>query len=178
MPKKQDTDSLLNDIVNNIDIDSGVPPVEIDTEGLNSEAVVAAHSMVDNFCKTDDIKQLIITQPTLKKQIDNTIESLRLLVKMRKADEITHDMAVKAIGQNCTNASMYSALTKQQAQLISIQNKIDETLASLQALLKNYQMEFNFTFGAKDEEMDVQNNHCGAKEFLKSLEEKDKENAV
>lgn len=161
---------VIEDIVGGIDIDTGIPPVEIDTEDLNDKAIVLAQAIVENFCKDDDVKELILTQPKLRKQIDTTIESLRILIKMQKADEITHDMAVKAIGQNCTNASMYSALTKQQAQLIAIQKQIDETIEKLQSILKNYQLELNFTQTAAREAEDTNKISRGGKEWLKSVE--------
>ena len=165
------TKDVINDIINDLDIDGGIPPVEIDTEGLNAESLVLAQSLVDNFCKDDSISRLLKSQPKLKKQIDSTIENLRLLIKMRKADEITHDMIVKAIGQNCTNASLYGALTKQQAQLISIQKQMDETIEKLQSLLKTYQMEFDFT--PQQTEVNMNGVSSNTTAWLKQIEQEE-----
>lgn len=170
MANKKD---VINDIINDLDIDGGIPPVEIDTESLNAESIVLAQSIVDNFCKDDTTNKLLDSQPKLKKQIDSTIENLRLLIKMRKADEITHDMIVKAIGQNCTNASLYGALTKQQAQLISIQKQMDETVEKLKTLLKSYQLELDFA--PQQTEVNMNGVSANTKDWLKQLEQEQNE---
>lgn len=169
------TKDVINDIINDLDIDGGIPPVEIDTEGLNAESIALAQSIVDNFCKDESTIELLNVQPKLKKQIDAAIESLRLLIKMRKADEITHDMIVKAIGQNCTNASLYGALSRQQTQLINIQKQMDDTISKLQALLKSYQLELNFSQPNNSSDFDMTNVNNSTKDLLKQIEQEEKE---
>ena len=69
---------------------------------------------------------------------------------MKKADESTHDVLVTAICENKNNASLYKALTDIQRTIQGVTTQINETIAKLNELLKNYQLEFNFNYDDDD----------------------------
>ena len=92
---------------------------------------------------------------------------------MRKSDEITHDILVKSIGQNPGNASLYRSLSDVQRTMLNIQNKIDETIKSLNTFMKGYQMEINFSqqnTNNEQEEQTIDNlTTKGSKSFIEQL---------
>ena len=70
-------------------------------------------------------EEFLKRNPNFRKRVDNDLESLRMLLKMRAADEVTHDVIIKAITANSSNASLYSALTKIQTTILQITTKIE-----------------------------------------------------
>ena len=46
--------SKLDDVINGLDIDVGIPPVDINTDELNTEAIDLAKLIVENFCKDEE----------------------------------------------------------------------------------------------------------------------------
>jgi hypothetical protein len=115
--------------------------------------------------------------PQFKKRVENDIESLRVLIKMRKTDEEAHDILIKAIAGNSSNASLYRSLSEMQKTIISITTKINEIVVGLNNMMKGYQLELNFEEENKSEESqpDMSNKTTrGTKEFIeqmKSIEE-------
>lgn len=158
------------------EVDPTEPIVSIDMEQIDSEAIKVATSMckdlVDVYFNDDFMKD----HPNIKRRLDSEIESLRVLVKMRKADEQVHDLAVQAIGANAANASLYRSLSQIQGSLLSIQKQIDETVRNIQNLCKNCQLDINFeqdqntnTEGTPTE--DAIPIHRGAKSFIEEMQE-------
>lgn len=108
------------------------------------------------------------------------MESLRMLLKMRAADEVTHDVLIKAIAANSGNASLYSSLTKVQATILQITTKIENIVNNLTTMIKNYQLELNFKYENEmnkesDESTpttieDSPTTHRGTKSFIQQMQ--------
>jgi hypothetical protein len=120
------------------------------------------------------------SNPSLKKRIDSELESLRILIKMRKSDERTHDILLGAIAKNSSNASLYRALTETQKTILSITTKINDIVNALNGLLKNYQLEIQWkdeTITTEESEEDsieeVKDIHKGTKAFIEQMNEEE-----
>lgn len=122
------------------DVD-GLQLVDIDLESINESAKTDAVSLIDNLSKLYYDEDFMKRNPTFKKRVDTDLESLRILFKMRKTDEETHDILIKAIAGNSGNASLYKSLTELQKTIISITTKICDIIDGLNNLMKGYQME-------------------------------------
>ena len=133
------------------DVD-GLQLVDIDLESINESAKTDAVSLIDNLSKLYYDEDFMKRNPTFKKRVDTDLESLRILFKMRKTDEETHDILikrklvyflcyVKAIAGNSGNASLYKSLTELQKTIISITTKICDIIDGLNNLMKGYQIE-------------------------------------
>ena len=108
-----------------------------------------------------------------------------MLLKMRSADEVTHDVLIKAIAGNSSNASLYRALTKVQATILQITTKIETIVNNLTTLIKGYQLEINFKLeqeqlraesSADDKPMTVEDSpttHRGSKSFIEQMNKLD-----
>lgn len=150
----------------------------IDIEQINDEAVAMAMGMVKNLSTIYYNEQFMEENPRLKKRIDAELENLRILFKMRKSDERTHDILLDAITRNPNNASMYRSLSQIQSTLLSIQKQVDDTINNITNVLKGYQMEINFT-RENDNQMTIDNSndssiHRGSKSFIEQMREKNK----
>lgn len=118
--------------------------ITIDTDDLDNQARLVAEDLVTNFKKYYYDDEFINSQPTLKKNLELELENLRMLIKMKKSDEIMQDLLVRACGQQSTNASLYKSLTTIQQSIRDIQKDITETIKRLNGMLKNVQLELNF----------------------------------
>jgi hypothetical protein len=159
-----------------IDPEDLIQPIDIDA--IDDEAMRLAMEMVDNLASVYFDKEFMEENPNLKKRIDFSIDGLRLLLKMRKTSEKTHDICVNAITTNPNNASMYLSQARIEGNLLSIQKQIDDTVASLCNLLKGYQLELNFNQQQSVDEdtgeiVDTsQSVHRGSKSFIQQMKEK------
>lgn len=133
------------DIRGIVDPNNGIEIVEIPLDTIKDEAEALAMDLVANLSVFYYNDTFMKEHPNFKKHIEADIESLRILIKMRKSDEFTHDILVKSIGQNPGNASLYRSLSDVQRTMLNIQTKIDETIKSLNTFMKGYQMEINFS---------------------------------
>lgn len=163
-----DTESQIKDLIDPEEI------INIDFEGMEESSIKEAEDMIINLSHLYYDDEFMSRQPNLKKRIDADLESLRINLKMRKADEIAHDVCLKNISQNPSNASMYKSLTDLQRSILSITTKIEDTIAKLSTLLKNYQTEINFDQPGSvgDDEDGAQkhsNIHRGSKEFIEQM---------
>jgi hypothetical protein len=149
----------------------------IDMEEINSESEKSAVELVSNLSKIYFDEEFMEENPGLKKRIDTFIESMRILIKMRKSSERTHDILVAAIPSQPTNASLYRSQAQIESNLLSIQKQMDDTVSSMTNLLKGYQLELNFR-STEDEnkETDVpsveKDIHRGSKSFIQQMREK------
>ena len=112
--------------------------------------------------------------PTFKKRVDADLESLRILIKMRKADEVAHDNLLKAIAGNSSNASLYRSLTEMQKTIISITTKMGEIVTGLNNLMKGFQLEINFQEESTPDTDTIsssQDTYRGSKEFINKMNE-------
>jgi transcription antitermination factor NusA-like protein len=97
---------------------------------------------------------------------------------MRAADEVTHDVLIKAIAANSSNASLYRALTNVQTTILQITTKIETIVNNLTTMIKGYQLELNFKLEQEqmksddEEEVTVDNissQHRGSKSFIEQM---------
>jgi hypothetical protein len=150
----------------------------IDMEEINSESEKCAIELVSNLSKIYFDDKFMEENPGLKKRIDTFIESMRILIKMRKSSERTHDILVAAIPSQPTNASLYRSQAQIESNLLSIQKQMDETVANMTNLLKGYQLELNFRSESDDDdtqekEPDIEKDtHRGSKTFIQQMQER------
>lgn len=180
--KLSDMEDLLTGALENMpapDSDMDEEIVFIDTDNIASESKCDAYNMVEDLVVVYGDKKFMEEHPDYKKRLDIELENLRTLIKMKKSDEIVHDILVKSIGKNTTNASLYTALNKIQTGMLSIQKQMDETIKTLNNLLKNYQFELPLNQEEQEEkEQEEQEKKSlvsrGNKEFImKQLREKE-----
>ena len=149
-----------------------VDVVTIDMDAIDNEADVESREFVKALRSAYYDDEFIRENPSFKKQLDSEIESMRILIKMRKADETAHDALIHAIEQNSSNASLYRSLSDMQKTILSITEKIDTCKTNLIALLKNYQLEINFkedNYRNNDSEDTPSDTYRGTKEFIESM---------
>ena len=162
-------DGALGDVIDNL----GEEVIHIDTDEIDKDADSYAHDLIKTVAGAYYDEDFLNENPSLAKRIKSSIDALRLLMKMRKSSETIHDLAVKAVGGNSGNASLYRAVTDTQKSVIAIQTKIDEEMDRLNNLLKNYQMEFEFKEGdgdsSEDDDSDDDLTTRGSKEFIEKM---------
>lgn len=160
------------DITDNID---GMQLVDIDLEGIDQSSKEDAITLIENLSRFYYDKDFMQRNPNFKKRVDADLESLRILIKMRKSDEIAHDLLVKAIAGNSGNASLYKSLSEIQKTIISITSKMGDIIDGLNNLMKGYQLEMNFDNPEPIETDDtieqVGDTFKGSKDFIKSMNE-------
>lgn len=173
----------LNDIFDDVNLDGIVDAeeiVNIDIDGIDDNSIIDARAMVENLSKFYYDEEFMRSNPSLKKRIDSELESLRILIKMRKSDERTHDILLGAIAKNSSNASLYRALTETQKTILSITTKINDIVNGLNGLLKNYQLEIQWKEETVDnsdnqdddsdsEPGDIRDIHKGTKSFIEQM---------
>lgn len=173
----------LNDIFDDVNLDGIVDAeeiVNIDIDGIDDNSIIDARAMVENLSKFYYDEEFMRSNPSLKKRIDSELESLRILIKMRKSDERTHDILLGAIAKNSSNASLYRALTETQKTILSITTKINDIVNGLNGLLKNYQLEIqwkeetvensdNQDDDSDSEPGDIRDIHKGTKSFIEQM---------
>ena len=180
----QDDNILDTGVIDTLEV------VNIDIEAIGNEAEGKAKSLIEDLAKFYYDEEFLKSNPNFRRRVDNDMESLRMLLKMRAADEVTHDVLIKAIAANSGNASLYGSLTRVQATILQITTKIENIVNNLTNMIKGYQLELNFKYENEmnkedDGEIasieDVSNAHRGSKAFIeqmKRLEEAQKEEEV
>ena len=146
--------------------------ISIDLESLDASSRSEATDMIDNLSRLYSDEEFLKRQPAFKRRVEEEIESLRINIKMRKADEQAHDILLKNISQNSSNASLYRALTELQKTIVGITSKIDDTITRLTNLIKSYQTEINFEEPAEDDTEETPQYHTtfkGSKSFIESM---------
>lgn len=177
----------LEDIFDNSDdtIDS-LEVVNIPIEDIAAEAEGKAKTLIEDLAKFYYDDEFLKANPNFRKRVDNDMESLRMLLKMRAADEVTHDVLIKAIAGNSGNASLYRALTTVQSTILQITTKIEGIVNNLTSLIKNYQLEINFKKEQEelnkvsdDEPMSIEDSpttHRGSKAFIEQMNKLEESN--
>lgn len=152
---------------------------QIDIDLINDEATRLAMEMVNNLSDVYFDEAFMRENPSLKKRIDFGIESMRVLIKMRKSSERTHDILLNSIAANANNASLYLAQARIEGNLLNIQKQIDDTINALNNLLKGYQLEINFSQQQQQVDEDTgeileptNSVHRGSKTFIQQMREK------
>jgi len=152
--------------------------VDIDTDMLDAESQDEAKKMCRELQDMYFTEEFMKLHPTLVNRIRQEIYALYVLLKMRKSDEIIHDLNIKSIASNPSNASLYRALKDTQASLLSIQTKIDDKVKDIQTILKDKQTEMNFeetTQNESQEESGDKTSFRGSKAFIEEMQKKQKE---
>jgi predicted RND superfamily exporter protein len=145
--------------------------INIDLDGLGGAAEEEAKCLVQTISELYG-NEILQTQPRLKKRIESDLESLRINLKMRKADEQAHDILIKNIAVNPNNASLYRALTDMQKTILDITSKIEKTIEGLSSVIKRYQLELNFDNSEQQtQQINETNIHRGSKSFIESMNE-------
>lgn len=167
------------------DVIDGIDIVNIDIDAIGSEAEGKAKTLIEDLAKFYYDEDFLKANPNFRKRVDNDMESLRMLLKMRAADEETHDVLIKAIGANSNNASLYRAMTDVQKTILQITTKIETIVNNLTSMIKGYQLEINWkmeqeqmmnTEEVDDSEMtidDVSSQHRGSKSFIEQMNKLD-----
>jgi len=145
--------------------------VNIDIDALGEESKDEALQLITDISRFYYDPNFMKEHPAFKKRVDADLESIRINLKMRKADEVAHDILLKNIGNNPGNASLYRALTETQRTILNITSKIEETVQRLNAMMKAYQMEINFEAQqeAQPESGQQANIHRGSKAFIEGM---------
>ena len=146
-----------------------------------------AKSLIEDLAKFYYDDEFLKANPNFRKRVDNDIEALRMLLKMRAADEVTHDILIKAIAANSSNASLYRSLTTVQTTILQITTKIENIVNNLTTMIKGYQLELNFKY-----ENEIANNesdnvpetiedspttHRGSKAFIEQMQRIEENNS-
>lgn len=131
-------------IGDNSDIIDGLDIVNIDIEAIGTEADNKAKTLIEDLAKFYYDEEFLKSNPNFRRRVDNDMESLRMLLKMRSADEVTHDVLIKAIAANSGNASLYMSLTRIQDSILKITTKIESIVNNLTNMIKGYQLEINW----------------------------------
>ena len=170
---------LDNIFDNSGDVIDGIDIVNIDIDAIGDEAEGKAKTLIEDLAKFYYDEDFLKANPNFRKRVDNDMESLRMLLKMRAADEVTHDVLIKAIAANSSNASLYRALTNVQTTILQITTKIETIVNNLTTMIKGYQLELNFKLeqeqmmnADEDEEVTVDNvssQHRGSKSFIEQM---------
>lgn len=149
----------------------GMQLVDIDLDGIDTQSKQDAADMVENLSKFYYDEEFMRKNPTFKKRVDEELESLRVLIKMRKTDEVAHDLIIKAIAGNSNNASLYRSLTEIQKTILSITTKMGEIITGLNTFMKGYQLELNFDNDSEKEEVsnDSSGLSRGTKDFIERM---------
>lgn len=156
---------------------------DINISDIEEEAKSASFALCRNLREVYFDEEFMKNNPRFKERLDVELESLRVLVKMRKSDEIAHDLCLRSIGMNTNNASLYKALSGIQSSMLSIQRQMDDTVKNINNLLKNVQLELNFdsnqqnnTQGQQEIPLDS-NTTRGSKKFIEMMNQELKQEA-
>ena len=80
---------------------------DINISEIDEQAKQEANAMCSNIKDIYFDSDYWCKHPLIKKRVDIELESLRLLIKMRRSDEISHDLCLRNLGLNGGNASLY-----------------------------------------------------------------------
>ena len=155
--------------------------VNIDTDEIESLATKEADNMYDELRAMYFDEEFMKNHPVLAKRIRQEVYSLYVLLKMRKSDEIIHDLNIKSIASNPNNASLYRSLKDIQASMLSIQSKIDDKIKDITGLLKEKQLELNYSEENENppQSMESQSNNTyrGSKTFIEDMKKAEEQSS-
>ena len=156
---------------------------DINITEIEEQAKSASFALCRNLREVYFDEEFMKNNPRFKERLDVELESLRVLVKMRKSDEIAHDLCLRSIGMNTNNASLYKALSGIQSSMLSIQRQMDDTVKNINNLLKNVQLELNFDNNQQNntqvqQEIPLDSNTTrGSKKFIEMMNQELKQEA-
>lgn len=167
--EKEDIEDLFIKQESTLSVDPDGFAEDIDIDEIEEQATKTAFALCKNLREVYFNDAFIASNTRLKERLDAEIESLRVLVKMRKSDERIHDLCVKSVGMCPNNASLYAALARIQSSLLSIQKQMDETVKNINSICKNVQLELNFDKSDDAPVQQVGNAFRGNKAFIEKM---------
>lgn len=174
-----DANDILKELYGGDDVDVPViDPIEcvdIDVDAFNNDALQYASTQIDNLLDIYTNKDLMQTQPQLKRKIDTRINEIAQFIMMKNSDKFAHDMILRGIGRAPDNDRLYARLLKIQETSIKIQNQIDDMILKLKTELKNIQLELPLNVNedeqtsSSNEEQESFARSRGAKDFIERM---------
>ena len=173
MGKPTDTDFDPSDLIDNEE-----DVVNIDTDRIDTDSLKEASELVENLKDIYADPEFMKANPKFATRLKAEVENLRILIKIRKSDEVAHDVLLGAIGRNSANASLYRSLSDIQRTILSTTSELTSKVKDINVMLKNIQLEINFK---QESETDVdqgdeenierpeQNTFRGSKDFIKQM---------
>lgn len=163
-------------------IDNEEDIVNIDTDRIDNESIKEAIDLVENLKDIYADPEFMKNNPKFATRLKTEVESLRILLKMRKSDEVAHDILLGAIGKNSSNASLYRSLSDIQKTILSTTSELNSKIKDINLMLKNIQLELNFNQQqTKEENVDPETGEIinsdqaeqttfrGSKDFIKQM---------
>lgn len=175
MSKPGDPDFDPSDLIDNEE-----EIINIDTDSIDSDSLQEAIDLVENLKDIYADPDFMKNNPKFATRLKTEVENLRILLKMRKSDEIAHDILLAAIGRNCSNASLYRSLSDIQKTILSTTDNLSTKIKDINAMLKNIQLEINFNKPESQKEISdelvhdtevKQTTFRGSKDFIKQMKE-------
>ena len=173
MAKPTDTDFDPSDLIDNEE-----EVVNIDTDRIDTDSLEEASNLVENLKDIYADPEFMKANPKFATRLKAEVENLRILMKIRKSDEVAHDILLSAIGRNSANASLYRSLSDIQRTILSTTSELTSRVKDINAMLKNIQLELNFN---QESETDAdqgneentkgpeQTTFRGSKDFIKQM---------
>ena len=143
----------------------------IDINAINMDSEKEAHDMIKIVTDLYQDATFKERHPQAQRRIEMELETLRGLIKMRKADEEAHDALIQAIAANKSNASLYRSMAEIQKTSIAITNKIHDTIDRLNTICKGFQLELSFEQNVEGDEPEQSKPqaHRGSKSFIEEM---------
>jgi hypothetical protein len=174
MAKPGDPDFDPSDLIDNEE-----DVVNIDTDRIDSESLKEASDLVENLKDIYSDPEFMKANPKFATRLKAEVENLRILIKIRKSDEVAHDVLLGAIGRNSANASLYRSLSDIQRTILSTTSELTDKVKDINTMLKNIQLELNFQPGPNPESgksggesqdtQPEQSTFRGSKDFIKQM---------
>ncbi len=160
-------------------IDNEEDIVNIDTDRIDSDSLKEASDLVENLKDIYADPEFMKANPKFATRLKAEVENLRILIKIRKSDEVAHDVLLGAIGKNSANASLYRSLSDIQRTILSTTSELTAKVKDINVMLKNIQLELfhqeNQQESISNEEIDNQSGEQttfrGSKDFIKQMRE-------
>lgn len=158
-------------------IDNEEDIVTIDTDQIDSDSLQEAVDLVENLKDIYTDPEFMKSNPKFATRLKTEVENLRILLKMRKSDEIAHDILLGAIGKNSSNASLYRSLSDIQKTILSTTADLSNKIKDINIMLKTIQLELPLEVPPQPDEQDEdkrktisQSTFRGTKDFIKSMQ--------
>jgi hypothetical protein len=173
MGKPTNTDFDPSDLIDNEE-----EVVNIDTDRIDNDSLKEAAELVENLKDIYADPEFMKANPKFATRLKAEVENLRILMKIRKSDEVAHDVLLGAIGRNSSNASLYRSLSDIQRTILSTTSELSAKVKDINAMLKNIQLELNFKQEPEQKtdpetgeavEGPEQNTFRGSKDFIKQM---------
>lgn len=177
MGKPTDTDFDPSDLIDNEE-----DVVNIDTDRIDTDSLKEASELVENLKDIYADPEFMKANPKFATRLKAEVENLRILIKIRKSDEVAHDVLLGAIGRNSANASLYRSLSDIQRTILSTTSELTSKVKDINLMLKNIQLELFHqdattpqtdpeTGEVVDGDQLEQTTFRGSKDFIKQMRE-------